>query len=891
MTETLSETFKLPIQGQGPVNPKPPPPPPPTEFQKAHMFLQMGRVDEAETICKEVLEKDKNDKDVKELYALILSSKHKYEDAKVLYEEILVKYPKDANANNNLGIIYSRLDDQETSMKYFSKALKSNPEDINTLLNLGAIYRKKRQFKKAEDSFKKIIKLDKENANAHSYLAKTYEDQGHVEKATTLYKKALKINPKDTRAISSLGLLSRRKGNIKKAIEYFEQVVEINPKDYLALHNLGVFYKIEDEYNKALTVFKQVLELNPNDEVAKFEIATLTNGDKPKAPPQYMQRLFNQYAFSFDKELQENLEYSVPKLFGDYFKTNFADRKFESALDLGCGTGLCGDELKLYVQTLTGLDIAQNMIEQAREKKVYDDLLVDDIEVYLDKNKQKYDLFIAGDTIVYYGKLGKLLKLISNRANDDAVFIFSAEYGTAADDYQLQKSGRYQHNPGYIVQLAIDNGFIVEHFKEENLRKEKKKWVKGNIYVLRFSPEITEEAVLLEKSTADIWFYAMINGCKERDINLIEKMTSFKDIENCYRRVDDCNRSILHYALINKFSKKAPNVIAELVQAGAIVSNGNEHIPYHVPKLITKYANAENISKIIERLYDLDNDLDVPEGLVCEVGSGEGYLSYLMSLMNKQKHVQSFKNKLVETESSLDYCDNNQEVGKYVLQGEIAELSAYFSENSFSKILSLNVLDIFSKEDLEVNLRAIKKLLKSGGLIVHIVSSCIHINVFRDIMKHNTDQMFFPYYDNGDVGVLMVNKAEFMRSGIEISEQKAEDLCLCYENNPGDYKNMYLAAKEGMDEQDLIYETILLKDYFIQKLHATFKAVGIDRVLEEDIISEVEVKKTADHEELGEVNMVHNKLGTIIALLNDQKYKDILEKATFSLIVGRVPAE
>ena len=52
-------------------------------------------------------------------------------------------------------------------------------------------------------------------------------------------------------------------------------------------------------------------------------------------------------------------------------------------LDAGCGTGLCGPLVAPYARRLVGVDLSRGMLEQAREKNVYDELVKGELTAYL----------------------------------------------------------------------------------------------------------------------------------------------------------------------------------------------------------------------------------------------------------------------------------------------------------------------------------------------------------------------------------------------------------------------------------------------------------------------------------------------------------------------------
>ena len=91
------------------------------------------------------------------------------------------------------------------------------------------------------------------------------------------------------------------------------------------------------------------------------------------------------YAPRFDKHLTKNLGYRAPALIAEALSVvALGPRRFASALDLGCGTGLMGAALRGRADRLTGVDLSPAMIAKARERGVYDELIVGDAVALLE---------------------------------------------------------------------------------------------------------------------------------------------------------------------------------------------------------------------------------------------------------------------------------------------------------------------------------------------------------------------------------------------------------------------------------------------------------------------------------------------------------------------------
>ena len=154
-------------------------------------------------------------------------------------------------------------------------------------------------------------------------------------------------------------------------------------------------------------------------------------------------------------------------------------------IELGCGTGLSGEVFRDYVDFFTGVDLSNNMLEIAKKKKIYDELLTGDICNILGKSTKKYNLFIIADVFIYIGELQDVFSKIKNRSEEGAIIIFSTEH-LEEGDYKLIKQ-RYRHSKSYIEKILKQNNFNLINFKTENLRKDKDSYITGGIYLANYN--------------------------------------------------------------------------------------------------------------------------------------------------------------------------------------------------------------------------------------------------------------------------------------------------------------------------------------------------------------------------------------------------------------------
>ena len=356
---------------------------------------------------------------------------------------------------NIRGTKYANLGQLDTAISYYEKALSIKPDYAEAHYNLGFSLHRLGQLDAAVRSYKKVVAIKPDYAEAHN-----------------------------NKILSVIYFFTN--GQIPDAIDTLEALIKDNPNDALLFNMIGGCYASLGQPDMAVKNYEQALAIKPDYSVPQHMLNALTGNTSKEPPKEYVKNLFDDYAERFDDSLIKQLGYKLPFLMKELIlKLDPARKTFEKVIDLGCGTGLTGKELRDISNNLTGIDISSNMVAKTRELDVYDRLIVGDIVDILSSSKEKYDLFIALDVFIYIGELTKIFKTVRQCCNKNALFIFSIET-QEEDGYSLLKSARYAHSDDYILNIASD-GFKVIDSQEVSLRKEKESWIDGKIFILQAS--------------------------------------------------------------------------------------------------------------------------------------------------------------------------------------------------------------------------------------------------------------------------------------------------------------------------------------------------------------------------------------------------------------------
>ena len=246
-----------------------------------------------------------------------------------------------------------------------------------------------------------------------------------------------------------------------------------------------------------------------------------------RKPKEFVAELFDSFAASFDEKLVKGLAYQVPTLIGQAAAKH--QSMYHAVLDAGCGTGLAGRHLRNLVPSgpLIGVDASDKMLEIADtctlkrgcglettdefyersiaedDPKLYDGLLSMDLEemtlettlhTVVSSKPSGFDLVVAADVLVYFGRLDDVLASFAAVSVPGAALIFSCER-TSLDEaplgWRLLPSGRFAHTKEHVMEAAGTVGYVLEDYQEIVPRMEKGEPVQGHMFtfVLRHGTE------------------------------------------------------------------------------------------------------------------------------------------------------------------------------------------------------------------------------------------------------------------------------------------------------------------------------------------------------------------------------------------------------------------
>ena len=494
---------------------------------------QQGRLDAAEALYRRVLDANPRQFDALHLSGVIARQRGEPARAADLIGQALAVDPLQARAHCNLGAALGDLGRTGDALASYETALRLDPSYALAWDNRGNALRRLDRLADALDSHERALHLQPALADAWCHRAIVLHDLGRHADAAASAEQALAVRPAHADALVALGnalqaldrfdasvdaydralalapraatwcargAALKKSGDLASALHCYERALALEPDYALAEHYRANALRALGHDDAAVVSYRRALALGADAEAIGFALGALGVGSRPAAAPAgYVKELFDQYAGRFDRHLVDVLGYRTPALLDALVRPCLPALPLDTALDLGCGTGLYGPFLRPLARELVGVDLSQRMLDKAADLGLYDTLACADIVDWLAARAGldgagPVDLAVAADVLVYLGDLAPLFTGVRRVLRAGGLFAFSCEALDAAgedkgDGYAIRPSNRFAHALDYVTATAQAAGFTVAATQRTVLRRDGGRDVDGHL-VLLAAPDV-----------------------------------------------------------------------------------------------------------------------------------------------------------------------------------------------------------------------------------------------------------------------------------------------------------------------------------------------------------------------------------------------------------------
>lgn len=463
-------------------------PQPQFQLHLANTFKMIGAHDKAIETLKNTIEKFPNYSAAYNNLGTLYYAQKKIKEAIHHYQLAINKKNDYIDAYYNLGLALTKKNDFDNALSAFQKVLDYLPEHSAAQFQLARIVMQKGLWDKALFILKGLAAQHPYHTETQVNLGTCYLKQGALQEAKNHYLKALALDPQDSQVLFNLGHIHMQESDTQQAARYYQAVIALNPNDFASHNNLGAIYIFQKNPELALHHFEKALKIQPENVYIGHVISILKNDQHIDAtPPAYLQVLFDYYADHYETHLMNNLGYRTPQILMESMleKQLLPDTEF-TILDIGCGTGLCGETFKPYAAYLTGVDLSAEMLKVASAKNIYNELVQDDYLQYLSKKHHSYDLITAADVLIYTGDLSTVFRYTKQALRPGGFFAFNTEISDNKD-YAIHASGRFAHSCTYLDKIIEINGLEIVNYRITPARSQNYQPVSCHVYLLKAS--------------------------------------------------------------------------------------------------------------------------------------------------------------------------------------------------------------------------------------------------------------------------------------------------------------------------------------------------------------------------------------------------------------------
>jgi predicted TPR repeat methyltransferase len=390
--------------------------------------------------------------------AIVLQQTGQLAAAEEIYGSILEVAPDHADALHFSGVLAHQAARSEEAVALIARSLELEPEHADWHSNLGIVLQDRLELDGAIAAYRRAIELAPDHANAQNNLGVVLRAKGDTAAAEAAYRAAIRIDDRHSDAYHNLGVLLNSQQRSHEAALCFSKVITLRPKDPEARKLLALAHCTLGEIDAAVAVFDEWLREEPGNPVAQHMLAACSGRQMPpRASNGYIETTFDSFAASFDSKLAKLL-YRAPELVVEMLARSGIPAAGDlDVIDLGCGTGLCGPLLAPYARRLVGVDLSGRMLDQARARDVYDELVHGELTEYLAGRVDAYDVIVSADTLVYFGPLEDVVAAAAKALRPGGRLVFTVEH-QPEDGYALSANGRYRHSRPYVEQTLTAAG-------------------------------------------------------------------------------------------------------------------------------------------------------------------------------------------------------------------------------------------------------------------------------------------------------------------------------------------------------------------------------------------------------------------------------------------------
>jgi predicted TPR repeat methyltransferase/Tfp pilus assembly protein PilF len=437
------------------------------------------------------------------------------------FAAVVARKPGHADAIHHLGLIARLSGRRRRALRLLRESTEAAPRRAVYFLNLGGLLHELGRTRDALDAWETAARLDGTLEDAFINVGLTSAEAGDHGRAARAFSRVTAVNPDSADAFRRLAASLRRLGRAgdagmaaararelaadpqalvrfaaarwraqrpEECLRALARAIRLAPGDPELHFQLGNALVNVRRDRQALKAYARALALDPNHESARYRAAAI-RGESPTLPPAgFVARHFDTFSTNYDEHMLQVLRYRGPSMLWRAVRrvldSRDSPRRGLNVLDAGCGTGLSSTRLRSVAKRLVGVDLSPGMVERAKQRGAYDELVVGELITYLMSARHRFDLVFSADVFNYIGDLALPMRAAAGALRPGGLLAFTLEAGNGKP-YALTRRGRFVHSAEFAREAAEKCRLVVRHVGTGTPRYEGGMPVRATVVVLQ----------------------------------------------------------------------------------------------------------------------------------------------------------------------------------------------------------------------------------------------------------------------------------------------------------------------------------------------------------------------------------------------------------------------
>lgn len=199
--------------------------------------------------------------------------KKKYQQAETICKEILNRFPDHVKSLNLLALIACQSGQYKTGLNFVSRSLQANANWEQTHTIEGMLLRRQGKLNEAVKSYETAIRLNPDNPDAHNNLSLVLQKLDLTERSETHGRTAIGLAPNSAVFHFNLGNIMMRQDRPEDAIGCFQKALDLNPRFLKALQQMGHALLQTGKLRQAQDFLEEAVKLDPADATSNFNLS------------------------------------------------------------------------------------------------------------------------------------------------------------------------------------------------------------------------------------------------------------------------------------------------------------------------------------------------------------------------------------------------------------------------------------------------------------------------------------------------------------------------------------------------------------------------------------------------------------------------------------------